>query len=160
MNLPSLYACWSLYALSWPIVSGPKAGRAGNRTVLTYFHPTWVLHFRQKMSRTMCIPVVICRSMGSPSVTLTLEPPINRQWIRQRKAGVQNKGLERLTRCQRDRRDHVGLGMPAIIEDIVSYALHTPIYTQLCRRDWVSLGLTLEIIDSMVEKWAAHDLQP
>jgi hypothetical protein len=77
-----------------------------------------------------------------------------------KRGGLQNKGLKRLTRCQRDRRDHVGLGMPAMVEDIVSYTLHTPIYTQYVAGTEFREGLTLEIIDSMVEKWAAHDLQP
>lgn len=32
------------------------------------------------------------------------------------KRGLQNNGSEGLTRCQRDRRDHAGLGMPATVK--------------------------------------------
>lgn len=39
---------------------------------LTYFHPMIRPHLTQKMSRTVCNPVAIRRSSGSPSRTLTL----------------------------------------------------------------------------------------
>jgi hypothetical protein len=64
-----------LSALQWHVLAALQNG-----TELTYFHPTWVLHFRQKMSRTTWSPVVICRSIGSPSVTLTLRSPIIVSW--------------------------------------------------------------------------------
>lgn len=41
-------------------------------TRLTYFHPRIVWHLQQEMSRTVCLPVVISRSFGKPSTTLTL----------------------------------------------------------------------------------------
>lgn len=52
MNFPSLYFSLSSYALS-------------------YFHPTIFLHCLHLMSRTMCFPVVIFRSIGSDSLMLT-----------------------------------------------------------------------------------------
>jgi hypothetical protein len=52
MNLPSLYFSLASYALS-------------------YFQPTVSLHCLQWMSRTMWRPVVMLRSLGSDSVTLT-----------------------------------------------------------------------------------------
>jgi hypothetical protein len=64
-------------------------------------------------------------------------------------------GRERRTRSRIDRRDHAGLGMPETVEDIVSDVLDTPSCAQGRRG-----VLTLEIMDSIVEKWAAHDLQP
>lgn len=38
---------------------------------LSYFHPTVSLHCRQAISRTICLPVVMFRSLASPAVTLT-----------------------------------------------------------------------------------------
>lgn len=52
MNLPSLYFSVVSYALS-------------------YFHPTVSLHCRQVMSRTICLPVVMLRSLGSPMSMFT-----------------------------------------------------------------------------------------
>lgn len=42
------------------------------RRRLTYFQPTHTPHLVQYMSRTTCLPVVICLSWGSPYFTLTL----------------------------------------------------------------------------------------
>ena len=52
MYLPSLYFSVLSYALS-------------------YFHPTTSLHCRHAMSRTVCRPVVMLRSLGSEACTLT-----------------------------------------------------------------------------------------
>jgi hypothetical protein len=52
MNLPSLYFSLGSYALS-------------------YFHPTVSPHCLHVMSRTMCLPVVMLRSIGSADLTLT-----------------------------------------------------------------------------------------
>src|SRR5271170_2588217 len=57
INLPSLYCSVDSYARS-------------------YFHPTTSLQDTHEISRTMCRPVVICRSSGGPSAILTLHPSI------------------------------------------------------------------------------------
>lgn len=54
MNFPSLYFSEFSYALS-------------------YFQPTILLHCRQLISRTMCLPVVMLRSPASPFAMLTTE---------------------------------------------------------------------------------------
>jgi hypothetical protein len=41
-------------------------------TNLTYFHPTMDPQPTQKISETVCIPVIIMRSSFTPGVTLTL----------------------------------------------------------------------------------------
>jgi len=53
MNLPSLYCSLGSYARS-------------------YFHPTSCVQVVHVISRTICRPVVICRSSGGPSTMFTL----------------------------------------------------------------------------------------
>lgn len=51
---------------------------------LTYFHPTFDPHPTQKMSATVCSPVIIILSSLSPTVTFTL-PEIGVKSIKHKK---------------------------------------------------------------------------
>lgn len=72
--------CFALHQL--PPSVHPSAAAAANLEVAPdssplapnspYFHPRTSPHLEQLMSRTVCSPVVITRSSGSPSVMLTL----------------------------------------------------------------------------------------
>jgi hypothetical protein len=47
--------------------------QSGIKAVVTYFHPRMDPQVTQKMSQTVCRPVVIIRSSFSPTFTFTLE---------------------------------------------------------------------------------------
>ena len=146
MYLPSLYFWdWS-YALSYILCENHEWGKL--KGAFTYFQPRVVPHLQQYISRTVCLPVVIGRSSGSPSTTFTLvEMPVIcklndrtlRQWMT----------VGWLTRHRKDMHDHVGRWKP--VHDKVRY-------NKDGRED--ERDLTRDIIEWMVARCVLHVEHP
>src|ERR1700733_11925289 len=67
--------CLPCTSVSARMLAPTKIGWYTDRTrayARTYFHPTTFWQPRQNISRTVCFPVVMSRSTGTPSIRLVL----------------------------------------------------------------------------------------